>query len=109
MMPPIRSLLSNRKTPSSRIVENDPDGVSHAGADSAHAMAQVHSIAALRSLYRPVMDGECHGVALPQWHDLCAALHPRPLLREDELAAGKVDARLGKKDGNLDWEGEIAV
>jgi hypothetical protein len=90
-------------------VENDPDGVPHAGPDAADAMAQVHAIAALRSLHRPVMDGERHGVALPQRHDLCAALHPRPLLRQDELAAGKVDARRGEKDRNLDREGEIAV
>jgi hypothetical protein len=69
MMPPIRSLLSIQNGRSKRIVENDSDGVPHAGADSAHAVAEVHAVVSLRSLHWPVMDGERHGIALPQRHD----------------------------------------
>ena len=36
------------------VVEDDPDGVLHAGADAAHAVAKVHAVGALRSLHRPI-------------------------------------------------------
>ena len=68
--------------------------VPHAGADAAYAVAQVHAVVALRSLYRAVMDSKRYGIALPKWHDFSAALHARPLLGEHEFAASEILARL---------------
>jgi hypothetical protein len=42
------------------------------------------------------MDRKNHALALPQWHDFGARLHSRSLLREHELAAGKISFRLGQ-------------
>ena len=56
-----------------------------------------------------LMDGEGHGIALPQRHDLGAALHARALFGQDELAAGEVHAGLGEQNRDLDRECEIAI
>jgi hypothetical protein len=55
------------------------------------------------------MDCEGHGITLPKWYDLGAALHAWPLLRQDELAACEVDAGLGEKNCDLDRKCDIAV
>ena len=56
-------------------------------------MAHRHPIRAARAFDRPVVHREYHRLALPQRHDFAARLRPRPLLDEQELAAGKVLAR----------------
>src|SRR5262245_39529772 len=94
---------------SSRVVEDESDGVPHPGTEAAHTVAEVHAIAALRPLHWPVVDGKGYGITLPKRHDLGAALHARPLLGQDELAAGEVLAGLGQEDRDLDRKGEIAV
>jgi hypothetical protein len=53
-------------------VEDDSDGMPHAGAHAADAVAEVHAVIALRALYRPVMDREGHRIALPKRDDLGA-------------------------------------
>jgi len=55
------------------------------------------------------MDRKSDGVALPKRHDFHAALHARPLLGQDKLAAGEIAARLGKQNGHLDRKGKLAV
>jgi hypothetical protein len=90
-------------------MEDNPDGVPHTGADTAHTVAEVHAVIALRSLHRPVMDCEGHSITLTKWHDLGAALHARPLLSQNELAAGEILARLGEQDRNLDRKCEITL
>ena len=59
--------------------------------------------------HRSVMHREIDGLALPKRHHLGPALHPRPLLAEDELAAGEIVARLGQEDGHLQGKGKLAV
>ena len=39
-------------------MEDNADGVAHARADAADAVAEVDPVVALRALYRPVVDGE---------------------------------------------------
>jgi len=90
-------------------VEDDPHGVPHAGTDTTYAVAQVNAVIALRSLHRPVMDGEGHSITLPKRHDFSTALHARPLFGQNELATREVQAWLREKDRDLDWECEIAV
>ena len=92
-----------------RVVKNDAYRMPHTGANAAHAVAQVHAVVALRSLYRAVMDGKGYGIALPKRHDFSTALHGRPLLGEHKLAASEILARLREEDRNLDWECEITV
>ena len=92
-----------------RVVEDNPDGVPHAGAEAAHAVAEVHAVVALRSLHWPVMDCEGHSITLPKWHDLSTALHARPLFGQNELATCEVLARLREQDRNLDRECEFAI
>src|SRR5688572_19681955 len=74
-----------------RVVKDDPERVPHPRTDAAHAMAQIHAvIVTLRTPDGPLLHSERCRVALPQGHDFDAALHPRPLLGQDELAAGEV-------------------
>src|ERR1700736_409077 len=37
------------------------------------------------------------------------ALHARPLLGQDKLAAGEIASWLGEQDGDLEWESTLAV
>ena len=53
----------------SRVVEDDPDGVPHAGSNAAHAVAEIHAIAALRPHYWAVVDCEGHSISLTKRHD----------------------------------------
>lgn len=92
-----------------RVMKNDAERVPMAGANSAHAVTQVDAVVALRSLHRPIMDGEQNRIALPQGNYLDPALHPRPLFGQNELAAGKIPVWFRQQDGGLQREGEIAV
>src|SRR5262249_36152181 len=62
-------------------------------------MAHVDAIGAARALYRSMMHGEDHALALRERHDFRPRLHARPLLREHESAAGETCARPQKKKG----------
>jgi hypothetical protein len=90
-------------------VEDDAEGVPHAGADAAHTVAEVDAIIALGPLYRPVMDREGHRIALQKWYDLRAALHAWPLFGQDELAAREVLTGFREENRDLDRECEVAV
>ena len=90
-------------------MEDDPDGMPHAGANAAHTVTKIDAIITLRALDGAVMNCECHSITLPKRHDFGAALHARPLLREDELAAGKVFSGFREENRDLDRECEIAI
>jgi hypothetical protein len=47
-------------------VEDNPNGVPHAGSNTAHAVTEIYAVVALRPLYRTVMDGEGYGIALSE-------------------------------------------
>ena len=72
-------------------------------------MPEIDAVIAFRPLNRPVVNREGHSVALPERHDLGAALHPRTLLCQDELAAREVPVWFGKKYRDLEREGEIPI
>ena len=91
------------------VVENDSDGVPHAGTDPAHAVAEVHPVVAVGPPHRPVMDCERRSIASLKRHDLGAALHARPLFGQDELATGEILPGLRQEDRDLDRKGDIAV
>jgi len=55
------------------------------------------------------MDCKGHCIPLPKRYDLGAALHARPLFRQDELAHCEVHTGLREEDCDLDRECEIAV
>jgi hypothetical protein len=90
-------------------VENNPYGVPHAGSDATHAVAEIHTVVALRPSYRAVLDCEGHRITLPKWYDLGAALHARTLFGQHELATCEVLAGLREKNGDLERECEIAI
>lgn len=94
---------------SGRVVEDDSDSMPPTRADTAHTVTQIDAIAALRTLNGPVMNGEGHGIALSERHDLGAALHARPLFGQNEFTTCEVLSGLRKQDGNLNREREIAV
>src|ERR1700732_5462767 len=73
--------------------EDDAYGVPQTATDTADAMPEIDAIVAFRALDRPVVHSECHRVTLPQRHDLGPALHARPLLGQDKLAAGEIASR----------------
>src|SRR5207253_4653901 len=57
----------------------------------------------------PVARREDDDLALLGRHDLAARLGARPLLDQQELAAGVVDGRAGEKAGELQGEDDVAV
>ena len=79
-----------------------------AGADAADAVAEVHAITALVPCTGRFWTAKRRRRPAER-HDLGATLHARPLLGQDELAAGEVLAGLGKQDRHLDREHEVAV
>jgi hypothetical protein len=79
-----------------RIMKDDTNRVAAPGAETAYAVAQVHSIGSSGPLNRPMMNGKGNGIALRQRHNLGARLHPRPLFGQNKLAASKVFAGLGE-------------
>src|ERR1700709_2861244 len=90
-------------------MEDDADGVSHSGPDTADTVPEIDAVVSLGALNPPVVDREGNGIALAQRNDLGPALHPRTLLGQDELAAGEILPRLGEKDRHLDRECEVSV
>src|SRR5580765_3942173 len=89
----LRLEFLERDSRSLRIVENHADGMAMTGAQSAHAMPQVHAVSAAHALHWPVAYREDHAVATPKRHHFGPRLHPRPLLGQHELAAGEVFLR----------------
>ena len=72
-------------------------------------MAHRSAMKAAGSLYRPLIRGKDHGIALPERDDLAARLHARPLLDQHELAAGEIADRVAQQHGRLQRKDEIAV
>src|SRR6185437_10151319 len=83
-----RKLFSHRANGASlSIVKDNAQCVTVSGAKPADAVAHFHAIDAFCALDRALVDGKDHRIALTQRNDFGAALHPRPLLGEDEFAA----------------------
>src|SRR5262245_59175387 len=95
--------------PSSSVVEDDAERVPVARAQPAHTVAHRDPIAPARAAYGPMAHGEDDTVALVERHDLGAGLHARPLLGQDEFAAGEVTARRREKHGGLQRKEVLAV
>lgn len=90
-------------------MEDDADGMSDPGPDSADAMAEIDPIVSFGALNRPVVGGEGDGITLAQWNNLGTTLHARALLGQDELSAAEIFPWLGEKDRHLDRECEGSV
>src|SRR4051812_3268887 len=84
-------------------------GMAMAGPYPAHAMAQVDAVESARALHRPVMHGKGHRIALRERHHLRSRLHPRPLLRQHELAAGEIVPRFREQDRDLQRKYMFAI
>jgi hypothetical protein len=74
------------------VVEDYSDGISMAGAQTADAVTQIHSVGALRTLHRAVTYCESHPVALMQAYHLGSGLHSGPLFRQDKFSSSEVFA-----------------
>jgi hypothetical protein len=48
-------------------------------------------------------------IPLAERHDFRPRLHPRPLLRQDKLTAGKVSSRFRQQYRDLDWKNVFAI
>ena len=68
----------------------------------------LHAIDAAASLDGPIVHSEDHGITLVQRNDLDPALASRPLLRQHELATGKI-LGIRQKHRHLQGEGERSV
>lgn len=91
------------------IVKDDAKRVSLSRSQTAHSVPKIDAIDPSRTLNRPVMHCERHRVSLAKWNHLWPRLHPRPLLREHELAAGEIFLWLREHDRNLDRENVFAI
>src|SRR5262245_44656253 len=91
------------------VVEDDAGGMALARAQPADAVAHGDPIDAARALHRPVVHWKDHALALPERHHLGARLHARPLLGQDEFAAGKIGARPRQQERDLQREHVLAV
>jgi hypothetical protein len=56
-----------------------------------------------------MMYGKCDRISLAKRDDFRPRLHPRPLLRQDELTAGKIYFRFRQQYRDLDWKHVFAV
>src|SRR5262249_38326658 len=74
------------------------------GVNAAHSVPEIHPVCAPLSLYWAVMDREHYRIALAQRGHHRPRLHERPLLGQDEFAAGEVASGLGQQDGELQRE-----
>src|SRR6516164_4064827 len=83
------------------IMEDHTERMAVPGAQPAHAVTEVDAVHPTRAGHRPMMDGEDHRIAAPQWHDLGPRLHPGSLLGEDELTAREVLTRLRQQNRHL--------
>src|SRR5579883_595686 len=92
-----------------RVVEDDAEGEAPARADAAHPVAEIDAVEAARAAHGAVMHREDHRLALRERHHLGARLHARPLLDEEELAAGELRAGCAQKQGELQGEDQGAV
>ena len=72
------------------VVEDHAERVSEAGRDAAHAVAERDAVHAARTTDGPLPRGEDHDLPARERHHLAPRLRPRPLLHEQELAAGEV-------------------
>nr|WP_259997150.1 hypothetical protein [Leisingera sp. M523] len=90
-------------------MEYDAKRVPCTAVQPAHTVAHVYAIGALGPAHRSVAHGKDHGVTLSQGQDLGPALHARALLRQHELTADEVPARLREKDGNLKRKQQFSI
>src|SRR3984957_18885322 len=93
---------------SSRVVEDEAQGVAAAGADRADAVADRSGGPATGAAHGPVSGGEDQAVTPRQRHAGTSRLGPRPLLDEEELTAGVVGSVLIKPDDDLEREDQVA-
>lgn len=89
-------------------MKNEAKSVPASAANPANAVAHGNSIDPAGPLNRPLVDGEDHPFSRFQRHNLHPRLHPRALLGEDELAAGKV-LRVAQEKSSLQREHPLAV
>src|SRR6478752_6630574 len=92
-----------------RIVENHAKGMAVSCAYATHSMAKIDAVHAARAAHGPMMNCKDHCIALAQRNHLRPRLHPRPLLCEHELPAGKILAGLRQQDCDLQWEHMLPV
>src|SRR5271169_5295698 len=83
------------------IMENDAEGVALAAAHTADAVAHGDAIGAADTVDRAMVHRKDHRLALAQRHHLATRLHPRPLLDQQELAAGKIAPRIAEQHRQL--------
>ena len=95
--------------PSSRIVEDQPERVPTTAEQAADTMAHIHPIGSARALNWPVVHRKDDALALMQLYDLGSGLHARPLLGENERAAGEILHRIRQQERNLQREYERAI
>jgi hypothetical protein len=74
------------------VMEDYSHGISMAGAQTAYAVSQIHSVGALCTLHRAVAYCESHPVALLQAYHLASGLHSGPLFRQDKFSSSEVFA-----------------
>src|SRR3989454_1789882 len=94
---------------SRRVVEDDAERVTRAGAHAAHPVTHHGAEVAARAARGSVARREDDDLALLGRHGFAARLGARPLLDQQELAAGVVDARAGEEAGELQGEDDVAV
>src|SRR5579883_204991 len=94
---------------SAGIVEDDAQREAPAGQQPAHSVPQVHAVPAAAAANGAIARGEDDRLALFQRRRLPARLRPRPLLQQQELAAGVILASPAEGERHLDGEGHVAV
>ena len=76
------------------IVKDDAERMPVAGTHATHPMAQVDTIGSSGALHGSMVNREDDAIALVERHHLGARLHPWPLFRKHEFAAGEALSRL---------------
>ena len=75
----------------------------------ADTVADVHAVEAARAAHGAMVHREHHRIALAEVDDLCARLHARALLGQNEFAATEIASRLCQQHRDLQREDMCSV
>ena len=90
-------------------MEDDPQRMTMARAQTAHTVPHVNAIAAAFAVHRTVVYRESYSITLTKRNDLWPRLHARTLFGKYKFSASKIGPRLRQQDRHLYGENMLAV
>jgi len=73
-------------------MKNDPKCMPASRMKTTHTVTEIHAVDTLLTLNWTIIDGKHNAVALSEWNNHRAGLHPRSLFSHHKLTASKISA-----------------